>query len=66
MTKSTSVQAKVVSPKGSDTSWAICGGIQFGEDDLSPEEQQLEITKRAIWKKLVNRLQISAPKNHLI
>lgn len=62
MTNSTSVQAKAVSPKGSDTSWAICGGIQFGEDELTPEEQQLEVTKRAIWKKLTIRMHIIAPK----
>jgi hypothetical protein len=62
MTKSTSVQAKAASPKGSKTSWAICAGIQFGEDALTPEEQQLEVTKRAIWKKLMARMQISAPK----
>jgi hypothetical protein len=64
MTKSTSVQAKAVSPKGSETSWGIGGGIQFGEDELTPEQQQLEITKRAIWRKLMTRMPVSSHKSY--
>jgi len=62
MTNTTSVQPQAASPKRTETAWAVCGGIQFGEDELTPEEQQLEITKRAIWKKLAARLQIKPPR----
>jgi len=40
--------------------WSRFGGIEFDETKLTPEEQQLEITKRAIWKKLMARLQRSS------
>ena len=32
-------------------------GIRFGADELSPDEQQMEVTKRTIWKKLADRLE---------
>ncbi len=54
-TNSTAVQAEVA-VKTSDTSCALCSGIQFDEDDCSPEEQQLELTKRMIWEKLMARM----------
>jgi hypothetical protein len=58
MTKSVSAQAQPALPIRSENPWSRCGGIEFDEDELTPEEQQLELTRRAIWKKLMARLQM--------
>lgn len=60
MTNNPSAEIKVVSPSEGDRPGANCDGIQFEADELSSEEQQLEMTKRMIWEKLVNRLKIGS------
>lgn len=56
----TTAETKVVVQSGSDGPGANCDGIQFDEDELSPEEQQMQITKRMIWEKLMSRLEIGS------
>ena len=55
-----SIAETVTAVSGEETT-CLCPGIQFDDNNLSPEERRLEATRQLIWEKLVARLRSEFP-----